>query len=40
MQKILSYLRKAIEDFHMIEQGDKIAVGLSGGKTPLLCFLR
>lgn len=26
MQKILSYMRKAIEDYHMIEDGDKIAV--------------
>ncbi len=35
MQKILSYLRKAVEDFHMIEEGDKIAVGLSGGKDSI-----
>ena len=32
MQKILGYIRKAIEDYNMIEDGDKIAVGLSGGK--------
>ena len=31
MQKILSKLRKAVEDYNMIEEGDKIAVGLSGG---------
>lgn len=39
MQKILGYLRKAIEHYNMIEEGDKIAVGLSGGKdsiTPLM----
>ncbi len=30
MQKILSYLRKAIEHYNMIEEGDKIAIGLSG----------
>lgn len=28
MQKILSLLRKAIEDYHMIDEGDKIAVRL------------
>lgn len=35
MQKILGYLRKAIEDYHMIKEGDKIAVGLSGGKDSI-----
>lgn len=28
MQKILSLLRKAIEDYNMIDEGDKIAVRL------------
>ena len=32
MQKILSYMRKAIEEYNMIEENDKIAVCLSGGK--------
>lgn len=42
MQKILGYMRKAIEDYNMIENGDKIAVGLSGGKdsTTLLLGLK
>lgn len=42
MQRILSYIRKAIEDYHMIEEGDKIAVALSGGKdsTTLLMGLK
>ena len=31
-QKLLSHLRKCIKDYHMIQNGDKIAVGLSGGK--------
>lgn len=34
-QKLLTYTRKAIEDYHMIEQGDKIAIGISGGKDSL-----
>ena len=31
LQNILSRLRKAIDDFRMIENGDRVAVGLSGG---------
>ncbi|MCM1523425.1 MAG: tRNA 2-thiocytidine(32) synthetase TtcA [Ruminococcus sp.] len=36
MQKILGYMRKAIQEFHMIEDGDRIAVGVSGGKDSLV----
>ena len=32
MQRMLSYIRKAVDDYNMIEDGDKIAVGLSGRK--------
>ncbi len=41
MQQILSPLRRAVEDFSMIADGDRIAVGLSGGKdsTALLAAL-
>lgn len=34
-QKLLSLIRQAIEDYHMIEEGDKIVVGVSGGKDSL-----
>lgn len=36
MRKILSQLRSAIEKYNLIEDGDKIAVGLSGGKDSLV----
>lgn len=39
MQKILGYMRKAIEDYHMIDEGDKIAVGLSGGKDSITMLM-
>lgn len=35
MQKILSHMRKAIEEYNMIEEGDKIAICLSGGKDSI-----
>lgn len=36
MQKILSKVRKACQDYNLISEGDKIAVGLSGGKDSLV----
>lgn len=41
MRKILSGMRRAIQDYNMIVAGDKIAVGVSGGKDSLalLCAL-
>jgi tRNA(Ile)-lysidine synthase TilS/MesJ len=34
-QKMLSYLRKGITKYNMIADGDKIAVGVSGGKDSV-----
>ena len=39
MQRILSYMRKAIDEYNMIESGDKIAVGLSGGKDSITLLM-
>ena len=39
MQKILSAVRKAVDEYGMIETGDRIAVGISGGKDSLLLLL-
>ena len=35
MQKILSNFRKAIEEYKMIDEGDKIGICLSGGKDSI-----
>ena len=35
MQKLLGYIRSAVQDYNMIEDGDRIAVGLSGGKDSV-----
>lgn len=35
MQKILGYLRKAVQNYGMISDGDRIAVGISGGKDSM-----
>ncbi len=39
MQHILSLARACIEDYHMIEPNDRIAVGVSGGKDSLIALL-
>lgn len=35
LQQLLSQTRKAIDDYKMIQTGDKIAIGVSGGKDSL-----
>jgi tRNA(Ile)-lysidine synthase TilS/MesJ len=35
-QKILSSLRRAIDGYNLIQEGDKIAVGVSGGKDSIV----
>lgn len=36
MQHILSLVRRCVEDYHMIDRGDTVAVGVSGGKDSVL----
>lgn len=35
LQRVLSLVRKACDDYEMIDEGDKIAIGISGGKDSL-----
>ena len=35
LQRLYSYTRKAIDDYNMISEGDKVAIGVSGGKDSL-----
>ena len=41
MQKLLSFIRRGVDDYKMINEGDHITVGVSGGKDSLalLCGL-
>ena len=36
MQKLLGLMRRCIDDYDMIKEGDRIAVGVSGGKDSLV----
>ena len=35
LQRILSFARRALADYEMVTEGDKIAVGISGGKDSM-----
>ena len=41
IKRVLSYTRRALDDYEMIRPGDRVAVGISGGKDSLtlLCAL-
>ncbi len=41
IKRVLSYVRRAVDDYEMITEGDKIAVGVSAGKDSLtlLCAM-
>ena len=41
LKRILSYVRRGVDDYEMIKDGDKIAVGVSAGKDSLalLCAM-
>lgn len=36
IKQVLGHVRRAVEEYHMIQNGDKIAVGVSGGKDSML----
>ena len=35
LRRVFSYVRRAADDYNMIQEGDRIAVGISGGKDSL-----
>ena len=39
MKRMLSFVRRACDDYNMIDEGDRIAVGISGGKDSLTLLL-
>ena len=39
MQKLMGLMRRCVDDYDMISAGDKIAVGVSGGKDSLVLLV-
>lgn len=39
MQKLLGQVRRCVEDYRMIDAGDTVAVGVSGGKDSLVTLI-
>lgn len=39
LQRLVGLVRRCVEDYHMIDEGDRVAVGVSGGKDSLVLLM-